>query len=119
MKALSISKNKEVSFKEKSLTEIRAVRPRVYHLLKTYPDLRESDRKLIWEYWRVYELKVGNNGDYYNEPFITLSNFMEATNPETIRRSAQKIRELFPELRGSKYIQRGRKEKQESYSKKI
>ena len=117
MKALSISENKEVSFKEKSLTEIRAVRPRVYHLLKTYPDLRESDRRLIWHYWGIFD-KVIEKIEFPME-HISYDGFFRATNPETIRRAAAKMRELFPELRGSKDVQDSRRAKAKSYSKKI
>ena len=116
-------KNNEITFQEKSLTEIRAVRPRVYFLLQTYPGIRESDRKLIWEYWETFDKIVysredtGKPHDYVD--VIDYVGFMKATSPETIRRAAAKMRELFPELRGTRDVQSRRKEKAESYQKKI
>lgn len=117
MKAISITDDNVVSFKEGSLTGLRKTRQRVYYLLQTYPDLRESDRKLIWHYWWRWDSIGFRASDGVDR--ITFSEFLKATNPETIRRAAAKIRELFPELRGSNYVQRGRKAKEESYSKKI
>lgn len=76
----------------------------VYHLLVKYPQLRDSDKLLIWNVW-------GRNGyiDKFNtemgETYIMRSNFLEATSPESIRRCRQKIQETHPELRSSKAIQ--------------
>jgi len=69
----------------------------VKNLLTDNPDLRDSDKKLIWRVW--YEMGLVDN---YR--FITKDNFMKAPSTETIRRCRQKIQETHPELQSSKWI---------------
>lgn len=69
-------------------------------LLQLFPDLRDSDRKLIWTVW---EDEMGFTPGALGS--MNYHCFMEATSPESIRRCRQKIQENHPELRSSKEIQ--------------
>ena len=81
----------------------------VKELLTDYPELRDSDKKLIWKVWFNLGLVV-----FGDQPmFIRFDNFMKAPSTESIRRCRQKIQEHFPELRGSKAVQKARAEKAE------
>ena len=82
---------------------------RIKELLTDYPETRDSDRKLIWTVLDALEL-LDSHGE---EEYITQSAFMEAPSFETIRRCRQKVQELHPELRGSKFVQEKRAEKAE------
>lgn len=79
----------------------------VKELLTDYPELRDSDKELIWSVW----IKLGyvKEDDYYQVALIDKSDFMKAPSTETIRRCRQKIQELHPELQSSKWIQEQRK----------
>lgn len=74
-------------------------------LLTNDPELRDSDKKLIWEVWDQLNL---------TDSFVYISrlNFMKAPSTETIRRCRQKIQELHPELQSSKRIRELREEKE-------
>lgn len=76
-------------------------------LLKEYPYLRDSDKKLQWKVWQIQ--------GYISHDTLSYGNFMNAKliSTETIRRTRQKIQEKCPELRGSLKVQalRDRKRK--------
>jgi len=74
----------------------------IKQLLTDYPELRDSDKALEWEVWMREGIHLENR-----EHFIR-----HATNPESIRRSRQKIQEHFPELRGTPKVQKARAEKE-------
>ena len=79
--------------------------PRVYDkvksLLQDYPDLRDSDKRLIWVFIKGYPFDFSP---------MSYEQFNGATEPETITRCRRKIQERFPELRSSKEIQAARSE---------
>lgn len=68
----------------------------VYTILEECPDTRNSDKRLIWEYWRrqgIVEI------DYPRKEYITRSKFIElAGSTESLRRSRQKIQEEHKKL---------------------
>jgi len=69
-------------------------------ILEEFPETRDSDKRLIWEFW----IREGKTDYVYTEPqFITFYNFLSATSPESIRRSRQAIQLHHPQLRGEKY----------------
>ena len=80
----------------------------VIDLLNQFPHLRDDDNKLIATIWKR-ELKT---------KAITALDFLQLyankslTNAESIRRCRQKVQELMPELRGSKYNDRHEASKQ-------
>ena len=82
----------------------------IKNLLTDYPELRDSDKKLIWEVWSKLDFINDDDGSYDGE-LITYQNFVDAPSTETIRRCRQKIQELNPELRGSQKIRKAREEK--------
>lgn len=65
----------------------------VLELLKNNPELRNSDRLLIWEFWRKEGFVKGDDGLFSNSR-ISKMDFLDATHPESIRRSAAEIRSL-------------------------
>lgn len=77
----------------------------VEKLLRSNPELRDSDRLLIWEIWKLQGIvSMGT---------ISMTAFVQkAQLPENIRRTRQKIQEKYPELRSSFSIQTAKKEKQ-------
>ena len=73
-------------------------------LLIAYPELRDSDRKLIWEIWKRQGVVKGDA--------LRFEDFMLAALPENIRRTRQKIQEKFEGLRSSVPVQEIKKDKQ-------
>jgi hypothetical protein len=74
-------------------------------LLQENPELRNDDKLLQWKVWEI-EGSVKNDCMYY-------SDFKNASNPETLRRTRQKIQELFPELGPTETIKNLRRKRQE------
>ncbi len=79
----------------------------VYELLKNYPELRNSDKKLTWSIWRR-ELKLEPS-----QP-IEYRKYLEATSFETISRARRKVQEAHPELGPSAVIAKSRESKKKS-----
>lgn len=75
----------------------------IKQLLIDYPELRDSDKKLIWYVW------IENGNAHYEH--ITKNDFMEAPSTESIRRCRQKIQEQHEELRGTPKVRKAREEK--------
>lgn len=72
----------------------------VKKLLTEYPELRNSDKKLIWKVWEVQGVA---------KTYITKQDFMEkAELSETIRRARQLVMEEHPELKG--HVRNSKKE---------
>lgn len=78
----------------------------VKNLLEQFPDLRNSDRLLIWQVWR----KEGHFYDQYGQPRINFDDFMKATSSESVTRCRRKIQENIPELRGTEWVQKARQD---------
>lgn len=74
---------------------------KILDLLKHDAHYRNSDRRLIWAIWEDEGL-VAN--DFCNGESIDFENFMDATSPETIRRTRQMIQAEYPELQSDKKI---------------
>lgn len=77
----------------------------VLELLINHPELRDSDKKLIW---RVWEIEAGKR-----LALISLEYYMGLTTPESITRCRRKIQELRPALQGSEFVTNARREKAE------
>lgn len=73
---------------------------RVYQILVKEPETRNSDKELIWEFFK--SLGLIKNFEWYAETkeFISKDAFCSSltTSTETIRRIRQKIQEKNPEL---------------------
>lgn len=77
----------------------------VEKLLRNKPELRNSDKALMWEVWNLQGLIYTNS--------INQCSFMnKAALPENIRRTRQKIQEHYPELRSSESVLVEKKQKQ-------
>lgn len=75
----------------------------VKHLLEEQPELRDSDRKLLWQVWK--QQGIANT-------YVSYKDFMNvATSAESITRARRKIQELHPKLRPSLKIAEARTEK--------
>ncbi len=81
---------------------------RVLELLERDEECRNSDRWLIWQFWRWEDLLIGDE-------YIPLQTFLNATTPESITRARRKVQELHPELRSTKEnVAKGRAKKQDT-----
>lgn len=80
----------------------------IKHLLQINPELRDSDKKLQWNIWAQQ--------GYVKGDVMTYEAFMKNTliNPETIRRTRQKVQEKHPELQASKSVQLERNKKRKT-----
>jgi hypothetical protein len=78
----------------------------ILNLLSETPELRSSDRKLLWAVWKHQGIA--------NE-HITYENFIQtATTAESITRARRKIQELHPELQANQTVRLARKQKAKS-----
>lgn len=71
---------------------------KVKQLLEFYPELRDSDKKLVWQIWKDTDKTFNESISYYD--------FMRAESPMTISRARRKVVEDHPELASSKGVQR-------------
>jgi uncharacterized pyridoxal phosphate-containing UPF0001 family protein len=81
----------------------------VKDLLTQYPELRDSDKKLLWIVW--HKLGLLQRTEATN--FITYPNYMKAPSSESITRARRKVQELHPELGASVAVAQERQEKAE------
>jgi hypothetical protein len=82
--------------------------PLIKQLLIECPELRNSDKKLLWRVWQREGKVIANQLSY--EAFLSTS----LTSAETITRCRRKIQELNPELQSNKVVQQLRQEKQKT-----
>jgi len=82
---------------------------KVKHLLEEFPELRDSDKKLVWKIWK-------DEGDIetsqFGEDCITYDSFFKATGHDNITRARRMVQADCPELRGNKWVQKQRKLKE-------
>lgn len=83
--------------------KINKAKEKVYKLLLNNGHLRNSDLKLIACIWYS---EVPNINDLTAYEFLQKFSNGELTNPESIRRSRQKVQEEIPALRGTNYKKR-------------
>lgn len=70
-------------------------------LLEKYPELRDSDRKLLWAVWH----QKGLINDFN---MIDRDSFYKAPSSESITRARRKVQEEFSHLRASNYVEQER-----------
>lgn len=83
--------------------KINKAKEKVYKLLLNNGHLRNSDLKLIACIWYS---EVPNINDLTAYQFLQKFSNGELSNPESIRRSRQKLQEEIPALRGTNYKKR-------------
>lgn len=85
--------------------QMTKAKDKVQWLLQQYPHLRDSDERLIANYW-YYQI----GGDRFNlmtaQDLLDMFCMGKLTNAETIRRCRAKLQEQHPELRGLTYLGR-------------
>ena len=92
----------------------KLIKVKVADILVRYPSTKDNDRELIARYWKmqVEELEHIARGKLQSLPYFSMDSFLAAfitgqfENPETIRRWRAKLQELYPHLRGQKYLER-------------
>jgi hypothetical protein len=84
----------------------------VKQLLTEQPELRDSDKKLIWKVWK----KLGLLSYWSAGEQIDYGDFLTAPSTETIRRCRQSIQEHCPGLRSSKKVQEAKDRKEATKS---
>lgn len=93
----------------------------VERLLKQIPELRDNDRHLLVAVWQSELMKRGIDPIYFEQgrlgQFFALMQSGKLSNPESIRRTRQKLQETTPELRGGKY--RARLERQKNVKEEL
>ena len=77
---------------------------KIKKLLIEYPELRNSDKKLLWCVWNMSGFVIENN--------ISRENFYRANSAESITRARRKVQELHPELGGNREVRIAREKKQ-------
>lgn len=79
---------------------------KIKKLLEFSSSFRNSDRKLIWEIWKEEGSVVSTgSGNHY----MFYEGFMNATSPETIRRTRQRVVEDHPELQSDEPVLKEKK----------
>jgi hypothetical protein len=70
-------------------------------ILEQFPEYRDNDLALIADIWANDLKKLGYSIDL--QTFFNMLELGNLTNPETIRRTRQKLQQRYPELRGANY----------------
>ena len=79
------------------------LRNKVKELLENYLDLRDNDYALIIKVWEFYH-PLGVDLEY--SQFANMFASGKLISPESIRRTRQKIQEIYPHTRGVNYLNR-------------
>lgn len=79
----------------------------VKDILIEFKDCRDSDKRLLWEFWK-------RSGLTTPEGTISYSNYLNATSSESITRARRKVQELHPELGSSEEVQKEKDKKEQS-----
>lgn len=83
------------------LGKIISVKDVVYSLLLNWPEMRDNDRQLMLNVWAKQDDGL-TNGKLFKD-FASDFKTGRFADPESIRRTRQKLQELHPELRGRTY----------------
>jgi hypothetical protein len=62
----------------------------VKQILTDYPNTRNSDKDLIWKFWKEEGFVLFDQISFYE--------FKKSTSPESICRARRKVQELWPQL---------------------
>lgn len=86
----------------------------VKELLTKYPEMRNSDKKLIWGvYWRKQLVQVNVNEPRGMSRMLYM-NFLQGPAFESITRARRKVQELHPELGPTGVVKKRRHEKEKT-----
>ncbi len=95
--------------------ELLSIKKKVYDLLLKYPQLRDSDNKLIASFWHQQGAQMMTATDFLNR--FSKGNYKT---PESITRVRRKLQEQHPELRGEKwYKEHAKKQAQNNVKQQL
>lgn len=81
---------------------------KVKKILIEHPACRNSDKKLIFNYWVMEGILINQGELYYTNPYA----FINGTSAESITRARSKVQELHPELQATDTVKTARKDKE-------
>ena len=87
---------------------MKNIEAKVKMLLETNPKTRDDDDLLMLEYCALVGVNV-------QRPFYAVMQDASTPNRESVTRARRKLQEKHEELRGSKYVQRARKKREEKF----
>lgn len=74
-------------------------------LLECYPEVRNSDKQLVWKFYEFNGL-ISSDGAIYKQDFLAVNS------PDSISRASRMIKHLHPELKGDKKVVELKEKKQ-------
>ncbi len=87
----------------------------VKDLLEKYPEMRNSDKKLIWAvYFKKQLVQLPENPSIKGMSRILYMNFLQGPSFESITRARRKVQELNPELWSSMPVRNKRRVKEQT-----
>lgn len=97
----------------KNVNEIKELADKVKVLLQAHPHLRDSDKKLVANIWVLDVTSIHNTGIENITSYQLLNDLAEGklTNHDSITRARRKVQEQNPSLRGSRYEDKQKEEK--------
>lgn len=85
----------------------------VFDLLTTYPDMRNSDKKLIWAvYWKKQLVQIPEGETLRGMSRMLYMNFLQGPAFESITRARRKVQELHPQLASTGIVKEKRHQKE-------
>lgn len=84
----------------------------VKRLLTDLPELRNSDKKLIWAVWAKKQLVQVRPNQPIALAKVMYMDYLNAPSSESITRARRKLQEQFPHLRATKPVEVRRRKKQ-------
>ena len=91
------------------MSRVREVTPKVFDILKEYPETRSDDKELLLRVYTKY-YKV-----FFAEPFYKVMRKKGLPSMESIRRARQRIQEYYPDLKAEEPVESMRIAEQEDY----
>ncbi len=91
------------------MSRVREVTPKVFEVLKEYPETRNNDKELVLRvYTKYYHVFLGDS-------FHKVMRRKDLPSMESIRRARQRIQEYYPDFRAEEPIEQIRMAEQEDY----
>ena len=91
------------------MSRVREVTPKVFEILKEYPETRSNDKELLLRVYTNY-YKV-----FFGDPFYKVMRRKDLPSMESIRRARQRIQEYYPDLKAEEPVESIRIAEQEDY----
>ena len=91
------------------MSRVREVTPKVFEILKKYPETRDNDKELLLKvYTKYYHV-------FLADPFYKVMRRKDLPSMESIRRARQRIQEYYPDFRAKEPVESIRIAEQEDY----